>query len=63
MYFAGIIADSKAMNKLDFDRWMDVFLNAVCKCDASNFIRVEIAQDVQINGLIASGNVLRMSEG
>jgi hypothetical protein len=30
MYFAGIIADSKAMNELDFDRWIDVLLNAVC---------------------------------
>lgn len=64
MYFAGIIADPKAMTKADFDRWMDAayfymlsdFVVAVTLAEA------DIAQDVA-DTWIASGDELRMSGG
>lgn len=42
MYFAGIIADPKAMTESDYDRWMDAayFLYAVRLCSGCNFIGV-----------------------
>jgi hypothetical protein len=64
MYFAGIIADPKAMTAADFDRWMDTayfymisdFVVAVTLAEA------DIAQEVADNW-IASGDELRMSAG
>lgn len=64
MYFAGIIANPKAMSESDFDRWMDGayfymlsdFVVAVTLSE-SNF-----AQDVA-DKWIASGDELRMSAG
>ncbi|WP_115774857.1 DNA alkylation repair protein [Oceanobacillus arenosus] len=64
MYFAGIIADPKAMTESDFDRWMDAayfymlsdYVVAVTLSESS------IAQDVA-DKWIASGDELRMSGG
>ncbi|MDQ0919184.1 DNA alkylation repair protein [Paenibacillus sp. V4I5] len=64
MYFAGIIADPKAMTEADFDRWMDAayfymlsdFVVAVTLAEA------DIAQEVA-DKWIASGEELRMSAG
>ena len=64
MYFAGIIADPKAMTESDFDRWMDAayfymlsdFVVAVTLSES------DIAQDVA-DQWIASGDELRMSAG
>ncbi|QMV41266.1 DNA alkylation repair protein [Cohnella cholangitidis] len=64
MYFAGIIADPKAMTPADFDRWMDKayfymlsdFVVAVTLAEA------DIAQEVA-DKWIASGEELRMSAG
>lgn len=64
MYFAGIIADPKAMTESDFDRWMDAayfymlsdFVVAVTLSESG------IAQDVA-DKWIASGDELRMSAG
>lgn len=64
MYFAGIIADPKAMTAADFDRWMDTayfymlsdFVVAVTLAEAG------IAQEVA-DKWIASGEELRMSAG
>ncbi|OKL36874.1 DNA alkylation repair protein [Domibacillus mangrovi] len=64
MYFAGIIADPKAMTESDFDRWMDAayfymlsdFVVAVTLSESN------IAQDVA-DKWIASGDELRMSAG
>lgn len=64
MYFAGIIADPKAMTAADFDRWMDTayfymlsdFVVAVTLAEA------DIAQEVADNW-IASEEELRMSAG
>jgi 3-methyladenine DNA glycosylase AlkD len=64
MYFAGIIADPKAMTIGDFDRWMDTayfymlsdFVVAVTLAEA------DIAQEVS-DQWIASGDELRMSAG
>ncbi|MCL6604877.1 MAG: DNA alkylation repair protein [Paenibacillus sp.] len=64
MYFAGIIADPKAMTEADFDRWMDTayfymlsdFVVAVTLAEA------DIAQEVA-DKWIASGEELRMSAG
>ncbi len=64
MYFAGIIADPKAMTAADFDRWMDTayfymlsdFVVAVTLAEA------DIAQEVA-DSWIASGEELRMSAG
>lgn len=64
MYFAGIIADPKAMTESDFDRWIDAayfymlsdFVVAVTLSES------DIAQDVA-DKWIASGDELRMSAG
>ena len=64
MYFAGIIADPKAMTESDFDRWMDAayfymlsdFVVAVTLSES------DIAQDVA-DKWITSGDELRMSAG
>lgn len=64
MYFAGIIADPKAMSESDFDRWVDSayfymlsdFVVAVTLAEA------DIAQEVA-DKWIASGKELRMSAG
>ncbi|WP_028612355.1 DNA alkylation repair protein [Paenibacillus harenae] len=64
MYFAGIIADPKAMTEADFDRWIDAayfymlsdFVVAVTLAEA------DIAQEVA-DKWIASGEELRMSAG
>ncbi|WP_053368044.1 DNA alkylation repair protein [Bacillus sp. FJAT-27245] len=64
MYFAGIIADPKAMTESDYDRWMDAayfymlsdFVVAVTLSES------DIAQDVA-DKWISSGEDLRMSAG
>ncbi|MBO0589490.1 DNA alkylation repair protein [Sporosarcina sp. E16_8] len=64
MYFAGIIADPKAMTESDYDRWMDAayfymlsdFVVAVTLSES------DIAQQVA-DKWIASGEELRMSAG
>lgn len=64
MYFAGIIAEPKAMTVADFDRWMDAayfymlsdFVVAVTLAEA------DIAQEVA-DKWIASGDELKMSAG
>ncbi|MFJ7952152.1 DNA alkylation repair protein [Lysinibacillus sp. NPDC096418] len=64
MYFAGIIADPKAMTEADYDRWMDTayfymlsdFVVAVTLSES------DIAQEVA-DKWIASGEELRMSAG
>jgi 3-methyladenine DNA glycosylase AlkD len=64
MYFAGIIADPKAMTESDYDRWMDAayfymlsdFVVAVTLAESN------IAQEVA-DKWIASGEELRMSAG
>ncbi len=64
MYFAGIIADPKAMTESDFDRWIDAayfymlsdFVVAVTLSES------DIAQEVA-DKWIASGDDLRMSAG
>lgn len=64
MYFAGIIADPKAMDESDYDRWIDAayfymlsdFVVAVTLSES------DIAQEVA-DKWIASGEELRMSAG
>lgn len=64
MYFAGIIADPKAMTMADYDRWMEAayfymlsdFVVAVTLAES------DIAQEVA-DKWIASGEELRMSAG
>ncbi|MFE4814528.1 DNA alkylation repair protein [Peribacillus simplex] len=64
MYFAGIIADPKAMTESDYDRWIDAayfymlsdFVVAVTLAES------DIAQEVA-DKWIASGEELRMSAG
>jgi len=64
MYFAGIIADPKAMTEVDFDRWIDAayfymlsdFVVAVTLAEA------DIAQEVS-DKWIGSGEELKMSAG
>src|SRR3954464_10937731 len=64
MYFAGIIADPKAMTESDYDRWMDAayfymlsdFVVAVTLSESA------IAQEVA-DKWIGSGEELRMSAG
>lgn len=64
MYFAGIIADPKAMTEADYDRWIDAayfymlsdFVVAVTLSES------DIAQEVA-DKWIASGEELRMSAG
>ncbi|WP_316569489.1 DNA alkylation repair protein [Neobacillus sp. YIM B06451] len=64
MYFAGVIADPKAMTEADYDRWIDAayfymlsdFVVAVTLSES------DIAQDVA-DKWISSGEDLRMSAG
>jgi 3-methyladenine DNA glycosylase AlkD len=64
MYFAGIIADPKAMTESDFDRWMDgaYFYMLSDFVVAVTLSESDIAQAVA-DQWIASGNELRMSAG
>lgn len=64
MYFAGIIADPKAMNESDFDRWIDgaYFYMLSDYVVAVTLSESTIAQDVA-DKWIASGDELRMSAG
>ncbi|MFK4476713.1 3-methyladenine DNA glycosylase AlkD [Bacillus sp. RC206] len=64
MYFAGIIADPKAMSESDFDRWMDgaYFYMLSDYVVAVTLSESNIAQDVA-DRWIASGDELTMSAG
>ncbi|MFT9819885.1 DNA alkylation repair protein [Lysinibacillus sp. NPDC056185] len=64
MYFAGIIADPKAMTVSDFDRWMDsaYFYMLSDYVVAVTLAEADIAQEVA-DKWIASGEELRMSAG
>ncbi|WP_066304386.1 DNA alkylation repair protein [Bacillus sp. FJAT-29814] len=64
MYFAGIIADPKAMKESDFDRWIDAayFYMLSDYVVAVTLSESDIAQDVA-DKWIASGDELRMSAG
>ncbi|MFO1445164.1 DNA alkylation repair protein [Bacillus sp. Bva_UNVM-123] len=64
MYFAGIIADPKAMTELDFERWMDstYFYMLSDYVVAVTLAEADIAQEVA-DKWIASGDELRMSAG
>nr|WP_226535866.1 DNA alkylation repair protein [Fictibacillus halophilus] len=64
MYFAGIIADPKAMTESDFDRWMDAayFYMLSDYVVAVTLSETDIAQTVA-DKWIASGDELRMSAG
>jgi 3-methyladenine DNA glycosylase AlkD len=64
MYFAGIIADPKAMTEVDFNRWMDgaYFYMLSDYVVAVTLSESDIAQDVA-DKWIASGDELRMSAG
>jgi 3-methyladenine DNA glycosylase AlkD len=64
MYFAGIIADPKAMTESDFDRWMDraYFYMLSDYVVAVTLAETDIAQTVA-DKWIASGEELRMSAG
>ncbi|MDQ0114900.1 DNA alkylation repair protein [Paenibacillus harenae] len=64
MYFAGIIADPKAMTEADFDRWMDTayFYMLSDYVVAVTLAETDIAQEVA-DKWIASGEELRMSAG
>lgn len=64
MYFAGIIADPKAMTESDYDRWMDAayFYMLSDYVVAVTLSESDIAQEVS-NKWIASGEELRMSAG
>jgi 3-methyladenine DNA glycosylase AlkD len=64
MYFAGIIADPKAMNESDFDRWIDsaYFYMLSDYVVAVTLAEADIAQEVA-DKWIASGDELRMSAG
>jgi len=64
MYFAGIIADPKAMTESDFDRWIDTsyFYMLSDYVVAVTLSESDIAQDVA-DKWIASGDELRMSAG
>ncbi|MFD6440873.1 DNA alkylation repair protein [Peribacillus sp. NPDC060186] len=64
MYFAGIIADPKAMAEADFERWMDAayFYMLSDYVVAVTLAETDIAQDVA-DKWIASGEELRMSAG
>lgn len=64
MYFAGIIADPKAMTAADFDRWMDgaYFYMLSDFVVAVTLAEADIAQEVA-DKWIASGEELRMSAG
>ncbi|MCK2017500.1 DNA alkylation repair protein [Peribacillus frigoritolerans] len=64
MYFAGIIADPKAMTGSDYDRWMDAayFYMLSDYVVAVTLSESDIAQEVS-DKWIASGEELRMSAG
>ena len=64
MYFAGIIADPKAMTEADFDRWIDsaYFYMLSDYVVAVTLSEAPIAQDVA-DKWIASGDELKMSAG
>ncbi|MFD2369056.1 DNA alkylation repair protein [Brevibacillus sp. GCM10020057] len=64
MYFAGIIADPKAMTEADFERWMDgaYFYMLSDYVVAVTLAETDIAQAVA-DKWIASGEELRMSAG
>lgn len=64
MYFAGIIADPKAMTAQDYDRWMDAayFYMLSDYVVAVTLSESDIAQQVA-DKWIASGEELRMSAG
>lgn len=64
MYFAGIIADPKAMTESDYDRWMDAayFYMLSDYVVAVTLSESDIAQEVS-NKWITSGEELRMSAG
>ena len=64
MYFAGIIADPKAMRESDFDRWIDgaYFYMLSDYVVAVTLSESNIAQEVA-DKWIASGEELKMSAG
>ncbi|TCZ75067.1 DNA alkylation repair protein [Paenibacillus albiflavus] len=64
MYFAGIIADPKAMTQADFERWIDAayFYMLSDYVVAVTLAEADIAQEVA-DKWIASGEELRMSAG
>lgn len=64
MYFAGIIADPKAMTEAHFERWMDTayFYMLSDYVVAVTLAETDIAQEVA-DKWIASGDELRMSAG
>ncbi|WP_274648750.1 DNA alkylation repair protein [Paenibacillus humicola] len=64
MYFAGVIADPKAMTESDYDRWMDAayFYMLSDYVVAVTLSESDLAQDVA-DKWIASGDELRMSGG
>ncbi|MDT8860820.1 DNA alkylation repair protein [Alkalihalobacillus sp. MEB130] len=64
MYFAGIIADPKAMTESDFDRWMDsaYFYMLSDYVVAVTLAEADIAQEVA-DKWISSGEELKMSAG
>jgi len=64
MYFAGIIADPKAMSEADFGRWMDAayFYMLSDYVVAVTLSESPLAQDIA-DKWIASGEELRMSAG
>ncbi|TVX86863.1 DNA alkylation repair protein [Paenibacillus agilis] len=64
MYFAGVIADPKAMTTADFDRWMDTayFYMLSDYVVAVTLAEADIAQEVA-DDWITSGEELKMSAG
>ncbi|MBD8500435.1 DNA alkylation repair protein [Paenibacillus arenosi] len=64
MYFAGVIADPKAMMKADFDRWMDTayFYMLSDYVVAVTLAEADIAQEVA-DDWITSDEELKMSAG
>jgi len=64
MYFAGIIADPKAMTEADFDRWIEsaYFYMVSDFVVAVTLAETDIAQQVA-DKWIASGDELKMSAG
>lgn len=64
MYFAGIIADPKAMTESDYDRWIDTayFYMLSDYVVSVTLSESDIAQEVS-DKWIASGDELRMSAG
>jgi 3-methyladenine DNA glycosylase AlkD len=64
MYFAGVIADPKAMTEADFERWIDLayFYMLSDYVVAVTLAETDIAQEVA-DKWIASGEELRMSAG